>query len=45
MEWQRQHELFNCFNWPLPLWLTSRIVPGARQTVRARKQLYSLLYE
>lgn len=41
---ESQHELFNSFNWPLPLWLTSRVVPGARRTVRARKALYEVLY-
>ncbi|KAK8175091.1 cytochrome P450 [Phyllosticta citrichinensis] len=40
---ERQHEMFNCFNWPLPLWLTSLVVPGARHTVKARKQLFDQL--
>lgn len=40
-----QHELFNSFNWPLPLWLSSRVVPGARRTVKARKELYRILYK
>ncbi|KAK7558996.1 cytochrome P450 [Phyllosticta citricarpa] len=40
---ERQHEMFNCFNWPLPLWLTSLVVPGARQTVKARRQLFDQL--
>lgn len=42
---ERQHVMFNSFNWPLPLWLTSRIISGARQTVRAREKLYDLLLE
>jgi hypothetical protein len=40
---ERQHEMFNSFNWPLPLWLTLKVVPGARQTAVARKALYDEL--
>lgn len=35
--------LFASFNWPLPIWLSTLIVPGARRTVKARKQLFNLL--
>lgn len=37
--------LFYSFNWPLPLWLSTRIIPGARKTVKARNDLYRLLLE
>lgn len=37
--------MFHCFNWPLPLWLTSRVVPGARKTVKARVELFNQLLE
>ncbi|KAK8196963.1 cytochrome P450 [Phyllosticta capitalensis] len=42
---EHQHMMFHCFNWPLPLWLTSRVVPGARKTVKARVELFNQLLE
>lgn len=35
--------MFNSFDWPLPLWFPSRVVPGARKTIKARTALYDLL--
>ncbi|KXT03632.1 hypothetical protein AC579_1594 [Pseudocercospora musae] len=40
---ERQHVMFNCFNWPLPVWLSTRVIPACRQTAAARQALYDLL--
>ncbi|KAJ4391012.1 hypothetical protein N0V93_004625 [Gnomoniopsis smithogilvyi] len=40
-----QHMLFASFNWPLPIWLSTLVIPGARRTARARKRLFSLLFK
>lgn len=39
-----QNVLFYAFNLPLPLWMSTRIVPGARQTAKARRALYDTLF-
>lgn len=36
--------LFSSFNWPMPLWLSQFFSSGARNTVRARKELYELMF-
>ncbi|KAH9844738.1 Cytochrome-P450 [Teratosphaeria destructans] len=40
---EKMSVMFNSFNWPLPVWLSLRIVPGARQTAKARQALYEEL--
>ncbi|KAF2092706.1 cytochrome P450 [Rhizodiscina lignyota] len=42
---ENSHHMMNTFSWPIPQWISLRVVPGARRCVKARDDLYRFLVD